>query len=207
MPDTALLCRLIGRLLLAKNETLVAADAAHEAELSDDDVPRKARDEAALGVRHTLVDLRATVAAIHGNAGLARLGLLGATPSDPSVLAVEGATVIKNLEDEKISLPTPRRRGASFDRKAFAEDLREHLAPLQNALAAVAREVREAEGTGATKQSAMTANDRAFSLGAGWLTATFSLAGKEELADRVRPSGRHPGQTDEDEEPTPVPGS
>lgn len=204
VPDVGLLCLLVGRLLLSQNEKLVAADAAHEAELSDDAAPREARDKAAVLVRQVLVDLRATVAAVHGSAGLKQLGLTGATPVDPSVLAVEGAAALKSLEDATISLPAPR-RGTSLDRQAFADDLREHLAPLQSALASVAREAREAETTGAAKQAAMAANDQAFSLGAAWLTATFSLAGKEDLAARVRPSVRHPGQTEEEETPTPEP--
>jgi hypothetical protein len=202
MPDAGLLCLLVGRLLLSQNEKLVAADGAHEAELSDDTAPREAREQAAFRVRQVLVDLRATVAAVHGSAGLKQLGLTGATPVDPSVLAVEGATVLKNLEDTTLSLPAPR-RGTSLDRQAFADELREHLLPLQSALAAVAREAREAETTLAAKQAAMVANDRAFSLGAAWLTATFSLAGREDLATRVRPSVRQPGQTEVEETPTP----
>jgi hypothetical protein len=202
MPDAGLLCLLVGRLLLSQNEKLVAADGAHEAELSDDTAPREAREQAASGVRRVLVDLRATVAAVHGSAGLKQLGLTGATPVDPSVLAVEGATVLRNLEDATLSLPAPR-RGTSLDRQAFAEELREHLLPLQSALAAVVREAREAESTLVAKQAAMAANDRAFSLGAAWLTATFSLAGREDLATRVRPSARQPGQTEAEETPTP----
>jgi hypothetical protein len=204
MPDVGLLCLLVGRLLLSQNEKLVAADAAHEAELNDDGAPREARDRAAFEVRRVLVDLRATVAAVHGSAGLKQLGLTGATPEDPSVLAVEGAAVLTSLEDASISLPAPR-RGTSLNRQDFADELREHLAPLQSALATVSREAREAETTLAAKQAAMTANDRAFSLGAAWLTATFSLAGREDLAARVRPSVRRPGQTEAEETPAPTP--
>ena len=85
-----LLLRLVGRLIATENEALVRADAAHERELADDAAPRKARDEAVEKVRRILVDLRAAVETTCGMAGLPRLHLLEAVPTDPSVLATIG---------------------------------------------------------------------------------------------------------------------
>lgn len=197
MPDVSLFLRLVGRLIATENEALVRADAAHERELADDAAPRKARDEAVEKVRRILVDLRAAVETTCGMAGLPRLHLLEAVPTDPSVLATIGRSVLDALRDESVRLPAARRRGLSLDREAFAEELELELPPLEKALAAVAREAREAEATLRQKRAAMEANDRAFSRGAAVLSSTFALAGLEELAGKLKPSQRQPGETNE----------
>jgi len=195
MPDIALCVRLVGRLIASENEALVRADITHEAELADDAAPRKARDDATEKIRRILVDLRAAVETTCGMAGLPRLHLAEAVPQDPSVLATIGRSVYDALRDENVKLPAPRRRGLSLDRLAFAEELAAELPPLERALAAVAREAREAEATLRHKRTAMESNDRAFSRGAAFLSATFSLGGLDDLAARLKPSARHPGET------------
>jgi len=199
MPDVSLLLRLVGRLIATENEALVRADAAHERELADDAAPRRARDEAVEKVRRILVDLRAAVETTCGMSGLPRIHLAEAVPTDPSVLATIGRTVLDALKDESVRFPAARRRGLSLDRSAFAEELELELPPLEKALAAVAREAREAEATLRQKRAAMEANDRAFSRGAAVLSATFALAELDELAKRVKPSARHPGETNDSE--------
>jgi hypothetical protein len=195
MPDMSLVIRLLGRMIAAKNGALVAADAAHERELADDDAPRRARDTATERVRRVLVDLRAALETACGTSSLPRLQLAESVPSDPSVLATYGRTALDALRDESIKLPAQRTRGLKIDRKAFVEELAAELPLLEKALAAVAREVREAEETLRAKRDAMEDNDRTFSRGAAWLSATFALAALDEYASLVRPSGRRPGET------------
>jgi len=195
MPDIALCIRLVGRFIASENEALVRADAAHERELADDAAPRKARDDATEKVRRILVDLRAAVETTCGMAGLPRLHLAEAVPTDSSVLAMVGRSVLDALMDESVKLPAPRRRGLSLDRTAFAEELGMELPLLERALAAVAREAREAEATLRQKRSAMESNDRAFSRGAAFLSSTFALGGLDDLASKLKPSLRHPGET------------
>jgi len=200
MPDVALLTRLVIRALGTTSAALVAADTAHEAELADDAKPRELRDEEAQRVYQTLVDLRAGVAAALGQDGLRVLGIDHSTPSDPSVLLNEGAAVLARLRDKGLKMPPHRRKGVRFDASDFADELEAHLSPLDQALKDVAREVREAEKTLQDKRKAKAAHDEAFSLGASWLSATFSLAGLDDQAERLRPAPRRPGQV---EEPSP----
>ena len=89
----------------------------------------------------------------------------------------------------------------SLDRNGFATDLEMALPPLESALESVANEAREAEVTLMQKRDAMMNNDRAFSRGASTLTVLFALAGLDDAASKVRPSGRKPGRTVEAEEP------
>lgn len=195
VPDIQLLLRLVGRMIASENEALSRADTAHESELADDNEPRKQRDDAADNIRRILSDLRTAIETTHGAVALPRLHLNDNIPTDPSALAMLARTVLVHLRDESVKLPAPRRRGLSLDRSAFAEELAAELPVLDKALAAVAREAREAEVTLRAKRLATEANDRAFARGAAFLSATFVLAGLEELAAKTRPSQAHPGQT------------
>jgi len=195
LPDVALLARLVGRRVHADTATLLAADRAHEQELSDDDGPREDRDAAAAKVRGLLVDVRAAVEATYGAKGLTLLGLGQAVPVDPSVLANTAATIVTALRDGSIKLPKPKRAGLKLDRSAFADEIDAELPALQKALAIVAKEEREKEVTQRAKNGAMERNDTTFSRGAGWLAASCLLAGLDDIAGKVRPSGRRPGRT------------
>jgi hypothetical protein len=205
MPDLELMIALVGRTIGSTSKRLTEADAAHERELGDDAGPREERDEAAAEVRSLLVDLRAAVDTVYGPTGLRKLGIDAAVPSDPSVLASLGARVREALVDKKVKLPKARRGGLNIDRGAFASGLETHLPKLKSALKSTAKEAREADETLRGKQTAQRDYDLAFSRGAAWLSATFALAGLDELAGKVRPSGRRPGQVTEqpsDEDPT-----
>jgi hypothetical protein len=195
VPDLQLLIRLVGRMITSENEVLTKADAAHELELADDTEPRKQRDDSAEKIRRTLADLRTAVETTCGAAGLPRLHLADTIPQDPSALAVLARSVLSTLKDESIKLPAARRKGLSLDRLAFAEEVAADLPTLDKALAVVAREAREAEATLRAKRMALDANDRAFTRGAAFLSATFTLAGLDDIANKTKPSVLQPGQT------------
>jgi hypothetical protein len=201
MPDVDLLIRLLGRKIEADMSTAVQADKAHDAELADDAAPREARDTAYEKVREVLVDLRASVDAAYGPAGLNALGLTGAVPVDPSVVATFAGSVLEALEDGARKLPKPRRAGIQVDRAAFAKDLAAELPALKKALKDVAREEREKETTKLTRDEAMATSDRTFSRAASLIEALAEGAGLEEVAARVKPSGRSPGRTAAEDPP------
>ncbi len=195
LPDSGLLVRLIGRKILADNAALVARDREHEKELADDAGPREARDDAASKVRSALVDLRGAVESTYGAPGLTLLGLSDAIPVDPTVIAATASSVVKALKDADIKLPKPKRAAMKLDRAAFAVDVAEDLPALQKALARVAKEDREKEITQRAKNEAMARNDSTFTSGASFVAASCLVAGLVDIAAKVRPSGRRPGQT------------
>jgi hypothetical protein len=195
MPNVALLVQLLGRKVRADHATLAAADTAHETELSDDDAPRQARDEAVEKVRAILVDLRSGVDSAYGLAGLAVLGLKGETASDPTSVAGAADAALGALQDPKRKLPKARRAGNKLDRGAYVDELKAELPDLRKALVKVAKEEREEEATQLAKDEALAANDRSFSRGAAAIAALAAVGGLDDLADKVKPSGRRPGRT------------
>lgn len=206
LPDLALVARLIGRKIAADIVELLRADEAHERELADDAAPREARDESATRVRNVLIDTRAAIETAYGSSGLRALGLDQAVPEDPSVLATTGATIVSALRDAAIKLPAPKRASMQVDRAGFAREIEAELPALVEALATVAVEEREKDATLRKKQGALSQSDRSFSRGAGWLSSSCTFAALDDLAAKVRPSGRRPGRTAEEEEPTPPEG-
>ena len=94
-----------------------------------------------------------------------------------------------------VKLPKSRVRGATFHAKEWAERLTEHTTALTSALADVAREAREAEATLVAKNRALAEHDRTFGDVATLVSAVLRMGGETELAARVRPSPRRPGQT------------
>lgn len=201
MPDTALLLRLAGRLLASATGDLIAADEAHERELSDDAEPRQRRDELSEEVYDILVSVRDAVQGVYGAKAVEQLGLAGRTPRDPVLLARVCATVIEQLG--AVKLPKPRIEGSKVELKGYREKLTALHEGLTQAIKDVARETREAEQTQAAKTAAFEAHQRQATGVAHLLTGVFRLAHLDELADRVRPTQRK-SASEEEVEPAPA---
>jgi hypothetical protein len=98
---------------------------------------------------------------------------------------------------QSASLGASRIAGASLDVAVVAQALNQQRQVLRERLADVAREVREAQVSQVAKQAALDDYDRAFTGIATVFQGLFALVGKDELAARVRPSQRRPGQTED----------
>lgn len=192
-PDVELLLELSTRALEAAITTLEQADAAHEAELSDDAAPRQQRDEVATALYDDLIELKEIATGLLGRATLKPLRLEGTTPRDPTVLLRHAKSVIEALQT--VDLPKSRVRGAKLHADEWAERLGEHTQALSSALGDVAREAREAEATLVAKNQALGEHDRTFGDVATLVSAVLRMGGQTELAARVRPSPRRPGRT------------
>lgn len=178
--------------LKASRDAMVQADTAHEGELADDTSARDARDEAAAQLNEKVVELRSVLTGMY-SAATARAVIIGATPRDPVALERFAGEVVQNLGT--VTWPKPRFAGAGLDAAAVQQDLSGAREALQGALTQVASEEREAQGTLAKKNQAIEEYDRLFTGVATSLAGLFTLAGEQELAEKVRPSARRPGQT------------
>lgn len=194
LPDVGLVMILVARALEAAKLHMVEADTAHEAELGDDDAFRKARDAAASALSDKLVELREVIVGIYGSA-TANAVFPGPAPQDPVVLSRFAGEVA--TEVERVKLPAPRIK-AKLDPAETAAELRALRAALDAAIKNVAREVNEAQATLDEKNRAMASYDELFASGATTMTGLLRMSGKADLAAKVKPSTRRPGQTASD---------
>ena len=201
MPNFALVAKLAARMLAARSSELDVADAAHEAELSDDAMPRAERDDADGELREATISIRNTIDASFGDVGLRALGIHVPPPQDPRGLERYVSDFHDALLDTARTLPGRTRRGVTLDRVAMAEDLAPLRTRLKAALQVVATEAAELALTQTAKDSAVEANDRTFSGVAKTAEGLLTLAGRRDLADRVRPSKRRPGVVEAEESP------
>lgn len=194
VPDLRVLIELAAAALEDSAKRMVQADQAHIRELSDDDAPREARDEVAAALSAEIVDLRDWLRGLYGVSALKQLGFSDATPRDPVALSHFADQVIRALHSK--SLPAPKRSGVSWEAKEVVKKLTSMRDALEKHLKDVARESREAEATLVAKNNAIAAYDERFAEVATFYVGLFRLAGKTDLAERVRPSTRRPGQTE-----------
>jgi hypothetical protein len=199
VPDTALLLRLLARFLASKSTALDAADSAHEAEISDDAKPRAERDEAEVEARETVIEFRNAVSAKYGDVGLHTLGIYEPPPRGAPELAKYGRALHGTLIDGRRTLTSSGRRGVNLDRAEMAAELLVVVERLEAALRVVAQEASELHLTQTAKDRAFEENDRVFGTVARVAEGLLALAGRGDLADRVRPSRRRPGVTEAEE--------
>ncbi|WP_437968335.1 hypothetical protein WMF04_03110 [Sorangium sp. So ce260] len=194
MPDVSLLAHLVTRALADARDRMVAADEAHLEERADDGPPREGRDEVASELYNELTDLREWLTGLYGAAALERFAFTGATPREPVQLERFSGDVARALSGKE--LPKPRRKGVRWDPDETVLRMEGLRDALLSHLKDVAREAREAEATLIAKTTAISAYDERFSRAAAFLGGLFRLTGHAELASRVRPSSRRPGQID-----------
>ncbi len=196
-PDIEGLMLTVAEWLANAASEMVKTDEAHTHELSDDDEPRRRRDEAQAALYEELVSLRDLINGFYGAAATRMLGFSSGTPRDATALSRFAGEVSKALREKE--LPAPKRADTTvkWSPAKTADEIDKLRKKLDEALTDVAREIREAQGTLVNKNDALDAYDSAFSRTANLLAGLFMFAGETALAERVRPSTRRLGQTEE----------
>jgi hypothetical protein len=198
-PDIGLFVTLLQRRLDRATTALTEADQTHSRELGDDGPVRDARDAAKASVLAVVTSIRLALTSRFGQDFGGRLGASGPAPDAPNDVLSWGRKVSDALTN--LTLPAVDPQGddgdevGTFSKETALRKLGQRLAQLEQALADLAREGREAEATQSKKDKALTAYDQTFTLTAGLLEVLLRFAGETTLADRVRPSIRRPGTT------------
>ena len=201
LPDYGLQIELLMRQLEQSTAHLVQTDDAYQRELLDDEGPRRERDEATEGLAVYLIELREVITGLYGAQVLLPAGFSQQTPRD-SVLLSRFASQVQSALGA-VTLPAPRVKGAQVDIKATVAELDKRRARLDSALAAVARETREAQAAMSLRNDAQDQFDDVYTQVSTVLSGLLRLAGKPDLADRVRPTTAR--RADKPEAPAPTP--
>ena len=194
-PDWPGIMRLVGRTLLAHADRLVAADSVLIKELEDDQEPRDRRERGRVALFQRLGSVRALIRGIYGDSAASRVGLTGATPTEPIALHRRGKHLLDNLG--LLEPMTPVIEGGSMDIATVRTRLTEEVDALGTAIADLAREARERDMAQVHKDQVMAGYDVHFSFAARMLEGMLGSAGELALAARVRPSSRQPGRVDD----------
>lgn len=194
MPDVTLLGMLFKRTLEVRLADFVKANAASEAEASDDVEPRERRDRIEAELRGRVQGVRAVVSEFYGAQGLSVYQLAGPADAGAAPLARYARAVVDALRTPRPDLqPKYATRGLAFQPSVFADEMAPLVDQLETAVADVARERVELAQATVTRNAALAANDAAFIALAGLMEAMARAAGQQELANRIRPSTREPG--------------
>ena len=183
-------------------QDMVTADDNHLNEIADDSQAIANRDEAVSAVRASIMEIREICGTVYGPDYVRQLGISGNTPTDPVQLERLATQVLGNFDT--VQQPASARFGLNLDVTQLKEQLAPKVATLTTALAAISEDVRQADMKLVEKRDAMNAYDSGFSATADLISTLLKLAGEDELARRVRPSTRRPGQTVEDAGDTPI---
>lgn len=178
----------LAAMLTSATDALEAAELAYTAEQADDVAPRTARDKAKERLLSLMVKLGSTVEDAMGADALKSYGLSGDTPRAPKALSSYVGNVIHLMTKNPASVTTDV--GGKYSTATTVAILQERKAELDAALKDVDREARELEGSLGKRDQTMERWAEAYQGIANSLTGLFRLAGRKDLAERVRPSSR-----------------
>ena len=183
--DAAPLLAYLGAAVRHRLAALLTADNAHQAELSDDDAPRAARDEAASQLGQSLVTLKRTTASLFGEAAVSALSFPSELPKDPALLSRAATQVIEALEAQ--GLPKPLVPGVEpVAASTWVSLLSARVSALESARAAVTAEADEARATRIPRDAALADLTAALGDATELLRAVARLGDATALVEGVR---------------------
>jgi hypothetical protein len=182
------------------------AELAYTAEQADDVAPRGERDALAAEGISLMTKLRSSVEDVLGAAGLATYGLSGATPRAPRAVESHMTNVISLLVQKPAVVTTDL--GGKFDTAAVVAAITPKRDALKGVLGTLDNEARELEEAMGKRDAAVEAWIDVYQGVATAFSGVCRLAGRKDLADRVRPttrtvSGEDAGELEEGGEPGP----
>ena len=206
--DEKLLADALKALFLAPSERLVKfsgamaqADDGYTREQGDDDEPRQRRDKFAALLSDGLIELREIVVGSFGSEQLRGLGFSQQTPQDPEQMVRFAQEIFKTFEARQKDGTFPAaKRGISVDLSAYLPDLVTYTNDLDAVLGKVSLEKRELQTALELKNNTLDAHDVALRRTANLFEGILRFLGRDELADKIRPSTRTPGQLEDPEQ-------
>ena len=191
-------------MIAASRQQLVDADKAHLDELSDDVGPRLERDDVVGAVRQKLIDIRQLAQVLFGPAhAIEIVAVDGLTALQPEHLWRQAEHTLSRLRSPDLNLPAASTASVTFDPLQLADELEPLVTALRRAIDGVEIDRREAAVTVEAKHETMASHDLLLGACGRIVTGFYLLAGRPDLADRIRVSlpGRRRQRPQDGEEP------
>ena len=176
----------LGSLLRSTQHGLEAKDRLLAKELGDDVAARDSRDAQRTHTRGSLIGTRAMIEGLFGPIGLARAGLTSAIPTDNDAVVQLCASAAHQIEVNDLGTA----EGVTIDRPALAAKLRNDGQALGATLDHHQTEQRETQAARAERDKEAELWLRVYPGVADVLAGLAFLVGRNDIADRVRPTAR-----------------
>ncbi len=177
-------------------DKLTEAEQTHVDEQADDVRQRQQREADMRALNDEILEVRDAFTGVYKPANVEEFGFPRNVARTPHDLARQGDHLIKNLEKSGLDLPKPR-FGEGLPIDELTKPIRDATKQLRASITDTNRERKEAEVAQVEKDRSAVYYDMLLLWGARMLEGFFTLAGEDELAARVRPSVRRPGNTEE----------
>ncbi len=184
----------VGRKLKVAIDRVVAADGRLFAANTALDRERKLRARKTSRLARLIMGLRGACSSLFIDLPVQQLGFDARTAQDPVPLLIQADRVVENLESDEFQ-GEPLFPGVDFDPKKYAAQVRDGAGGLRGCLDNIAEMKRKADTALLEKRAITEEYDDLFLQGARAFETYCRMAGKTELADRVRPSESRPGRT------------
>ncbi len=186
-----------GRVLKELLAQMVAADEAHYAKKAVQNAMLEKRNDLSGKLTRLLVALRRTILGHHEKPDLHQLGLEGETARDPVPVLRQADRIVEILAGGEIDelLGDPIFEGCSFEPKDRGQQLQAQADELRFVVDGIGGVKRRTENAFLDKEEAIKAYDQLFTRAARTFEDWCRLIGRDELADRIRPSESRPGRT------------
>ncbi len=186
--------------LLASRDRMVATDRAYRDQRARESLARGRRNARVKDVNRHVVDLRRAFDGLFRPEKLAELGFARRTPQVPGELLEQASHLATRLAVPNLDLSGARVGELKLHPGQIAE-LAEATELLRLALDQLAGDIRQTEALKLAKDDTLADFNRWFLWIARTVESLCHLAGLDEVAKRVRPSGRRPGLTEKKFEP------
>ncbi len=191
---------LFAKKLAASRDLMVETDRAYRDQRTRETLFRGRRDEQVAAVNSAVVGLRRAFTGFYRDEMLAEVGFARRTPQQPRELLEQATHLAVRLADPDLELTGSRFDDVELEVPKLAQKLAAPVDQLKLASDELAREERQTEALKLVKDEALAEHNKRFVWIARTVESFCRLAGLDEVAKRVRPSGRRPGVTEKAEE-------
>jgi len=183
-------------------DQLVTTDRSYRDQRARESVVRRRRDDQMAEVNGDVVGLRRAFTGFYSEERLAELGSARRTPQTPVELLEQAAYLVERLGDPELDLSGSRFGDFQLVATAMTKKVSESVEVLAPLIEDVVRAERRSEAKKLAKDEALEAYNTSFVWIARTVESLCQLAGLDEVARRVRPSRRRPGETAKEPEET-----